>query len=291
MSNTFYCQLRQQDVTYKNCKRQRILTADRTIEFCSECMEAGLWREYQESPDPVVAGPAKPEPKPKPKPIKNHVSKPTIEVMSAQQKRVFKLGRKCETCGKLIADYNQSGICSKCRNKKGLSYKKGLVCTVCGKPIIDNNASGICRTCQRKGRQYHKKNLVCKECGKSVSDRSKSGLCLSCSAKNAFENSPSGRKYLKRKNKAEPKVQSIIVEANDNQFAQLVPELVEKAETQPEQLMFAMSPNSLGAAKIAIEQAFYDQERFRALHPLLLQLENVEAERGSILKRIRELVA
>ena len=81
MSNTFFCRLRQEDVTFQNCKRQRILTADRTIEFCSECMEAGLWREYQESLvsvsiEPVTLPEPKQEPQPEPVPVPAKKSKP-----------------------------------------------------------------------------------------------------------------------------------------------------------------------------------------------------------------------
>lgn len=240
MSNTFYCQLRVQDVELKKCERYRLSVKNGIpVEPCQECVDADLWRQYQESSDMVVIEPAKlPEPKrgPQPKPeVMPKKSEPIVEAAKALMKR----------CG----------------------Y---------GAILGDGNTTGKCKTCYSREKNY-RKGLKCSNCGKPITDYSKTGLCIHCSASRGQE------KTMKQ---MEPETQSITVEANENQYAQPVPEPVETVVQ-----MQLMPPESLGAAKIAIDRAFQDAERYREIRSLLQDLVDMEENRKATMTRIRELVA
>lgn len=202
MSNAFYCQLREIDVTYKDCSRLRKMTADRRIEPCSQCVVADLWMEYQSSLDPVVIELAKqsepkrgPQPKQEPTPKK---SEPIVE--ASTQKR-------CE-CGAILGNGNTTGKCKTCYSREK-NYRKGLKCSDCGKPITDY---------------------------------SKTGLCIHCSASRG------------QKSETVPKTGGETMETIKTHESECVP--TEPVETVVQ--MQLMPPESLGAAKIAIDRAFQD---------------------------------
>ena len=66
---------------------------------------------------------------------------------------------------------------------------------------------------------------------------------------------------------------------------------VEIPKTEPERLTFAMSPDSLGAAKIAIDRAFQDAERYRESRGLLAELVTLKTQFAATVKRLEEVLS
>ena len=152
----------------------------------------------------------------------------------------------------------------------------------CGSIIGSTNKSGMCKVCRNREKNYSK-GRTCKQCGVRITDYSKSGLCLNCSARTGWEQSPVGRSM------AVPKTGGKTMETIKTHESECIPtEPVETVVIQPYPLM---PPESLGAAKLAIERAFQEAERYREIRSLLQDLVDMEENRKATMTRIRELVA
>lgn len=153
---------------------------------------------------------------------------------------------------------------------------KAKHCEICGALLGDGNTTGKCKTCYSRLYNY-RKGLKCSNCGKPITDYSKTGLCIHCSASRG------------QKSETVPKTGGETMETIKTHESECVP--AEPVETIVIEPTWLMPPESLGAAKIAIERAFQDAERYREIRSLLQDLVDMEENRKATMTRIRELVA